>query len=194
MELYLVRHGETEDNELGVYSGRSDKDLSLKGTRNVKALKRDLKGIKFEGCFSSPSKRCLQTANILFKGDIKIDERLREMDFGIFEGLSYNTILERFQREVMEWNRDFINYKIPMGESLKELYNRVEDFITSLDKNDGKLLIVTHGGVIRCFLCYVFGDINFFYKFQVDPASLTIISIDKDFAFIKGLNIRPISF
>lgn len=192
VDLYLVRHGESEDNELGVYSGSSDCNLSLKGIANVKALKPYLKKIKFEKCISSPLKRCIQTANILFTGPFEIDERLREINFGIFEGLSYNSILERFQKEVMEWNKDFVNYKIPNGESLKDLYIRTEEFIKSLDMNNKKLLIVTHGGVIRCFLCYVFNDINLFYKFQVDPASITIISIHDDFTYIKALNVKSI--
>lgn len=190
MDLILVRHGETYDNFNNFYSGKSDCSLSEKGIVETKKLKPFIERYNINYCISSPLKRAIETANILFNGEINIDERIREMDFGIFEGLTYEEALEKYPVEVNSWNDDYINYKISEGESLIEVYERCTDFLEDIQKHKGNVLVVTHGGVIRCILSYVFGNPKFFFKFKVDNSSITILENSDEYYFLKGLNIK----
>ncbi|KRQ85929.1 Phosphoserine phosphatase 1 [Caloramator mitchellensis] len=190
MDLILVRHGETEDNLKGVYSGKSDGRLSKRGIEEIKMLKPIIDNFQIKTCITSPLKRAIETADILYDGEKIIDERIIEMNFGIFEGLKYEEALKQFPIEVNSWNDDFINYKIPEGESLLEVYRRCENFLNDIQKNSGNVLVISHGGVIRCILSCVFGNPEFFYKFKIDNASVSILEYSNGYYFLKGLNIK----
>ena len=88
MNLYVVRHGKTEWNKLGLVQGKTNIPLSDEGIKELEKAKEKLKDIKFDICFSSPLFRAIETA-IRLVGDITpitIDERLSERGCGILEG------------------------------------------------------------------------------------------------------------
>src|SRR5699024_2592975 len=104
------------------------------------------------------------------------DERIREYNFGVFAGLNYKEIEEKFPKEYKEWMgnpRDFI---VKEGESLSIVYKRVVEFLEEIIEKDENVLLVTHGGVIRLAFCWVFDNIDYFLKFKVDNSSINIIS------------------
>ena len=87
MNIYIVRHGQTDSNVLkNRYGGRVDVLLNDTGREEAKKLKRDLEGITFDRVYSSPLKRALETAQIISGNDIIIDERLIERSNGDLEG------------------------------------------------------------------------------------------------------------
>ena len=91
--LYLVRHGETDWNAEGRLLSFTDQPLSDRGERQAATLAGDLSGVRWDRAFSSPWVRARRTAEAVLAArpdapPLVVDDRLREMDFGPFEGWS----------------------------------------------------------------------------------------------------------
>jgi len=191
MDIVFVRHGKTKLNDLGCFIGNTDCDISEEGLKQAEKLKSYLGKISFDGVYVSPLKRAVQTAEVLIK-KYTLDDRLREMNFGVFEELSYEEIEQMYPDYLREWNEDYRKYRIPEGESLEDVFNRVEDFLDDIKNRHERVLVVTHGGIIRCALSLVLSSRELFYKFKVDHGSVSIVEFDGDFGFIKGIYNPPV--
>lgn len=149
LTICLVRHGETDYNKKGLVHGRINVVLNYNGRRQAFLLRDTIKEEKFDVCFSSPLIRAMQTAMILV-GDRTLickDERLTDRSQGLFEGHSskdYDTALF--------WNYP-LNSSLDGVEKVQDLFSRVRDFLSYLKENydNKKILIVSHGAVIRAF-------------------------------------------
>lgn len=188
MDIVFIRHGKTLLNEKNAYVGVTDTEISDKGKVKIKNLEKVLQGVQFDRVFSSPLKRAIQTTEIITNDDYVMDNRLKEMNFGIFEGLTYREICEKYTDESKRWEADYLNYKIPNGESLKEVFNRTEKFLNYLSGLKGRVLVVTHGGVIRCALSLVFNKPDYFFRFKILHGMMNVISIEDNYKYIKGIN------
>src|SRR5699024_5460305 len=126
MDIIFLRHGETEDNIKKVYSHK-EVSLSGKGKEEILKAKEKINNMSFEKVYVSPLKRAKETLELL---DLKAieDSRIEEYDFGIFAGKSYEEISKIYSKETKLWTEDYINYKIPKGESFKNFYLRVISF------------------------------------------------------------------
>jgi len=94
--LILIRHGMTDWNKEKKYCGRRDIPLSDEGKNQALKLSRKLKSVNFDGVYSSDKKRAIQTARIIFKGlRITKIKGLKELDFGVFEGLTHEEIMKK---------------------------------------------------------------------------------------------------
>lgn len=189
MNIIFVRHGSTNLNEKGVYCGVNDSELSEDGIMEINNIKKYIKKIKIDEAYTSSLKRAIQTTRLI-TDKYKIDSRLSEMNFGIFEGLSYDEIEKNYAEESKSWGKDTLNYKIPKGESLKDVFARTYEFIEDIKCNKGNVLVISHGGIIRCALSLVFQNYDYFYKFKVINGSASVISIEDGYMFIKGINCR----
>jgi alpha-ribazole phosphatase/probable phosphoglycerate mutase len=136
---YFV-HGTTTDNEEYISSGWKDVGLSSKGIEQSRELTSQIGNKKFDIVFCSDLKRAMDSAKISFKGlfPIKSDKRLRECNYGEFNGES-SSIVEPMQEE-------HISEKFSHGESYEDVKKRVKDFLSYLKKNyDWKnIAIVSH--------------------------------------------------
>lgn len=181
-EIYLLRHGDTEATEKGFFAGWSDVPLSPKGERRIRKLQQNLlKGVSFEKVFCSPLLRTLQTARLLVPdADVEIVPEIKERSFGSWEGKSWEELEKEHPVEVLEWKRDPLSFTPPGGESFREVLSRVSSFWHQLLKmENGRYLLVTHAGVIRCFLVKAM-DIEFASTFRVllDPGVLVKIGFN----------------
>ena len=92
MKIYVIRHGETDANKSGVLQGSSNWPLNEFGIQLAEITGTNMKGIKFDACFSSPLDRAKDTAKIVLKNsgnenvEIQYDDRIKEIDMGIYEG------------------------------------------------------------------------------------------------------------
>ena len=84
--IYIVRHGQTNDNVIGRYGGRIDTPLNQKGIKQAYELHEKLKNDKFDKVFVSPLQRAYQTADIICSNEKIKDERIIERDNGKLEG------------------------------------------------------------------------------------------------------------
>lgn len=155
MEIYLTRHSQTLWNVEKRLQGHLDSPLTQEGIDNALALKNHFNelSLTFHYIYSSPIPRAYQTAQILFEQQKIIpDERIREMNFGDFEGMKIEELLKN-NRELYSclWYAPEKFERIPNGESYDEVIKRVRSFLKELQNlpHDAKVMIVTHG---MCFV------------------------------------------
>ena len=185
----MIRHGESKDNVSKVF-GTYESPLSVKGIEQIKITKENLSEFDFNKVYYSPYTRTLETLEHLeLKGTP--DNRIGEYNFGIFSGKTNAMIEEEYPIEYGEWIDNPKDYIIREGESLRIVYHRVKEFLEEMIQQDEDVLLVTHAGVIRLALCWIFDDIDYFFRFKVDNGSINIISIDDGYKFIKKLNYSP---
>jgi alpha-ribazole phosphatase len=150
MEIYLVRHTRV-NNYQNICYGHCEIPLADSFREEVESLK-PLLPIYAGYYFSSPSARCLQLSLELNVMPV-VDARLKEMNFGDWEGREWNDLPAK---ELDPWMKDFVNNAPPGGESLKDLFARVQQFVAdNLSGKKGPAVILTHAGVIRCFYALV---------------------------------------
>lgn len=155
VRLILVRHGSTALSEQGRYQGRIDVSLTSRGIHEAEELGRRWNSMEIDALWSSDLRRARQTAAIAFPGQsTRLDPRLREIDFGEFDGRTYEQNREQFGQSFSDWLKDPASGKPPGGESLGELEARVASWLSEVagDREapgDRLHMAVTHGGVIR---------------------------------------------
>lgn len=185
MELYLVRHP-TPAIAKGICYGRSDIGLADGHHAEREALIKKLSNVQLSRLYSSPSIRCLQLAEALaaeahLSAPI-VDHRLMELDFGDWELQSWDD-LPRAYFDV--WVQDYVNLAPPNGESFAGMHRRVVAFLDEVSNTSANaVLVVTHGGVIRCLLAQALGlPLNHTFRFQLDFAGITRL-------FLSGAELR----
>ncbi|MCR4734147.1 MAG: histidine phosphatase family protein [Treponema sp.] len=163
MELYLVRHGKTDWNEQKRLQGNIDIHLNQAGKDSARELGKKLKDIEFDKIYSSPLSRALETAQLICASrniPIITDERLREISFGEYEGITYEEWTNPSSPYRFFFNEDVTKYNPPAkGESIDSLCARTKDFIQSeIEVLQGKcqrIMIVGHGALLAATLCYL---------------------------------------
>ncbi|MCK9595500.1 MAG: histidine phosphatase family protein [Candidatus Omnitrophica bacterium] len=177
--LYLIRHGITEWNQKGIYCGRIDVPLSKEGKLQATRLSRKLRSVRFDKIYSSSKKRALQTARIVF-GDSKIIRlaQLREVNFGVMEGLTYEQILKKYPAAYRKWFKSPYSNPMPKAENLNAFKNRIEKAINGIVKSnkDKTIAIVCHGGSISIFLTRILRNKKF-WEYIPSPATATIVDV-----------------
>lgn len=142
IELWLVRHGETDWNLNHLLQGWVNTPLNSTGRRQSRELAGRLRGRRFSGVWSSDLDRAVETAQLAY-GEPTRNMALRELDFGDIQGLSW----QRLPVELREKMIAFQDFAAPGGESHRQMEDRVLSFLCGLV--DGVHLVFTHGGVIR---------------------------------------------
>jgi len=155
MKIYVVRHGETECNKLGIFTG-PDEPLNDLGRAQAADMGKALEDKAFNAIYSSPFLRAHETAEIIMKhnklgGKIILDEKIREIDTGDYARLGI-TLAEAHARfkELQKQNPDVKSW--PNAEFGEKAFARVGAFLDDLKRNhkkDEKILIVCHGGIMR---------------------------------------------
>lgn len=182
MNIYFVRHGETDSNKDKLYYGKDDVKLNFKGIGQGKKVRKMLANIDFDNIYTSESIRTIEMAEIINHDNtsIKKDKRINEMDLGVFEGKNYKELQKQYPEELKCWSENWKEYAPPKGESYKEFYKRVESFMSEIkDKDCENLLIVTHSGVIRTVYCYILnGMLDSFWKFSSKNGDVSLIKYE----------------
>lgn len=140
MKIYFATHATTTDNEAKISSGWKDVELSELGIRQAEELKDIFKDIHIDLICCSDLKRAVDTAKIAFKDKIPtiIDKRLRELNYGDFNGEPAEIVGPMKIRKIKE--------PFPNGESYEQAIKRTHGFYKELKKNhsDKTVLIVGH--------------------------------------------------
>ena len=194
-KVILIRHGETEWSYQKRYCGFTDIELNEKGRQQARRLLKRLSKEKIHKVYSSDMKRTVQFAKIVFK-DLPVEELLdlREMNFGIFECLTYQDIMEKYPRVYGEWLGSPLDIIITQGEGLKILARRVRKALRRiLSQNSNKTVAVfTHGGPIRVILCDILRlDLKEIWQIELGLASISIIEFVKGRGRVHLLNDIP---
>ena len=195
LKLLLVRHGETDWNAQGRYQGHSDLPLNPKGFKQVQQLAERLLPLQIDFVFSSDLQRALQTAQILVTGretTIQTDPQLREMNFGLLEGVTFIEAMQRWPGMIEKWLQDH-NQPPQGGEPIDAFDQRVSRFYDVLRQNfDQKtVLIVAHGGPLRKIiqlLLQTAASSSPAWWINLDHASLSEFQVDPQTIIIDRLN------
>ena len=150
MEVFLIRHTIPDVGRGSIY-GRTDVGLAESFDTEKRPVIDKLPE-HIDIVVSSPSSRCTLLAREI-TGSYLEDKRLMELDFGLWEGKTWDTI-DRLESE--KWMIDFVNTAPPQGESLNQMNERVMSFWNELlQYSHPRIAIVTHAGVIRLILSAV---------------------------------------
>jgi broad specificity phosphatase PhoE len=152
--LLLIRHGAPHDDGRGRCYGSLDIGLSDLGRRQSKALAARLEHTPISVVVSSPRARAQETA-AAFGCDVRLDERLRELDFGELEGRPFEEI-EREQPDLYRrWMIEPTRVRFPGGEGFEDVRSRTAAAVAELvdaSPGNGAIAVVTHAGVVRAAL------------------------------------------
>ena len=150
MNLYVVRHGQTDWNKEGILLGNTDKELNEKGQEQAFQLKKELKRIKFDCVITSPLDRTKETAKIITdRNDIIEHINLKERNYGELEGTKPKNINKYWKVQDNLNDKNVEPIKIFLNRVFKEI-----DLITQEYKKCNNVLIVTHYGVIMAIDAY----------------------------------------
>ena len=157
IQLDVLRHGECQGGE--IFRGATDVALSDQGWSQMRQTAAGC-DLLWQRIVSSPLRRCREFAQELADSSglpLRIDEGWREMSFGDWEGQLRDELFQREGERIAAFYKDPENCAPPNGESAGQLQQRVvEAYQRALDESSGeRVLIVTHGGVIRALLTHV---------------------------------------
>jgi alpha-ribazole phosphatase len=158
--VLFIRHAETE--MAGRFCGHSDPDLNAQGRMQLTPLAHGLSGEPLDIVYSSDLRRASATARaIAAVREIPqvVRPALREIDFGQWEGLSWEQIEQMDPAYARKWMGRYPHLAAPSGESFQAFEARVlEEVKFLLDSNGGPIAVVTHGGVLRVVLRHLCGQ------------------------------------
>jgi 2,3-bisphosphoglycerate-dependent phosphoglycerate mutase len=151
-EIILVRHGETVWNEQGRMQGHHDSPLTEVGLRQARLVARRLKAVEFAALYSSDLGRAHQTARYIADDtghDIRMDARLRERCFGVFEGLTRAEIECRHPADYGMFASRDPAWVVPGGESAVAFRDRCVGCLAEIaTSHQGVVVVVSHGLVL----------------------------------------------
>lgn len=164
MNIFFVRHGQTEWNELGKFQGSKDSPLTSAGISQAEKLnlKFEQDNLKFEKVYASPLGRAYNTAKIIVGENYQIEaiDEFKEISVGEMEGIPFTRFQELFPNEYYNFfncpqNYDPTNIK---GESFSLLMDRVEEGLKKIvtsNPSHSNILVVTHGVTLKAICSFI---------------------------------------
>lgn len=153
--VYLIRHGESLGNRKRLILGSTDLGLTELGEAQAEATGKALADISFDAIYSSDLSRAMSTAmpHARLRGmSVVPDERLREMYFGDWEGISVDDAIAKYgEKFTVEWKEQFGIFRAPGGESTPELAERMYGALVDIASRHpgGRIIVASHAGAIR---------------------------------------------
>lgn len=161
-EIYLIRHGRTEYNKLGIWQGSGvDSSLDEEGRIQAGSFFQRYKDIDFDLLIHSELKRSKETVEPFFIKEIETLERstINEISWGKYEGYPHTQeSIDTYKSVTEAWSREEYEVGFPGGESASDLNRRLSEFINEIKKlTHKKILICSHGRAIRGLMCVMQG-------------------------------------
>jgi alpha-ribazole phosphatase len=182
VQLILIRHGVTDWNEQKKYIGSTDLSLSKKGIAQANALSKALKNEPLTAIYSSKFIRALHTAEIIREShnlEINILPGLNEIDFGKWEGLTFNQIDEDWPNFIERWLTGEGGLP-PQGEPTAVFKERVKDALNKIitQNYNGTVVVVAHAGTIKFIICHLLGlDFSEMWRMRLDSGAISKIDL-----------------
>ncbi len=180
--IILVRHGQTAWNTSEVFRGRIDIELDETGLKQAELLGEYLSQRELEAVYSSPLKRAVQTAEAIARHHgltVEIAPHLNDMDFGEWQGLSLQEVGNRFGELFQLWTSEPHRVRIPSGESLDDVRERVLTLVNRIvDTHKGTVVLVSHRVVNKVLICALLGlDSSHFWDIRLDTCGMTTFEL-----------------
>lgn len=193
--VLLARHGQTDWNHRYLFQGQSDLPLNDSGQAQASALAKRLATQSIQRLINSNLQRAFRTAEIIAAvhpdhPQAEVDPRLREIDYGRWDGLNEAGIEQVMPGEVQRWKHD-PSFAPSGGESIVAVMARLEGLVAELRAlpSDQTIVLVGHGGVFQVLLCLALDVLpRFWWPFRLSNASLSAVALHPQGATIQYLN------
>jgi broad specificity phosphatase PhoE len=205
--IILARHGETEWNAEEIFRGRVDVDLNETGIREAELLAEHLSYMTIAAVYSSPLKRALQTAEMIARHhdvEVEVSPQLIDLDYGEWQGLSHETVRDRYGQLYHEWLNSPQLVKMPAGESLGDVKNRAISLVEDITaKAEDTVVLVSHRVVHKVLICALLAlDSAHFWNIRIDTAGISVFAYEdgrfvltrhNDTSFLNPIHKAPLS-
>jgi alpha-ribazole phosphatase/probable phosphoglycerate mutase len=192
LRIALVRHGEADGSVRGRCCGSLDPPLSDEGRRQMRRASCLLQRLGVAATYASPRRRALDSAKALeMAAPLVVDDRLREIDFGLLEGLTYDEVADRYPDVWRDWMQAPVDVAFPQGERFDVFGARVELAVAGLTARHrgDAIVIVAHGGVNRLILARALGlDLRHMFRLQQTCGAVSLIDYYGDQAVVQVMN------
>ena len=187
MQIVLVRHGATDWNLEHRCQGASDRDLSEVGVRQAEAIAVLLRAEKLSAIYASDLKRARRTAEVIGQPHnlpVLIEEKIRELDHGKLEGLTFNEIKANYGDFLTRWRSEPAELQVPGGERLIDVAERAWSGLNQIVERHGHadtIVVVSHNFPIVGIVCRITGThLNSYRNFHLDPCGISRLQCNGD--------------
>jgi alpha-ribazole phosphatase len=196
--VWLIRHGEPLEGEISQRCyGSLDIGLSEQGRAQMRWVAEYLKDESISAIYTSPLSRALESARLIAPAatrPIEALEDLREIDFGDFEGLSYDEIASRFPDLFKQWMETPTEVRFPHGECFSQMHARVLEAFRKIhcEREDQTIAIVSHGGVNRILIAWALNmPGHSVFRLAQDFGAVSLMTFADGIPSIQLMNFRP---
>lgn len=193
LELYLIRHGQTDYSRENRFCGTSDPPLNAIGMRMAEAFADGYAHIAWDAIYASPRARTQQMAAPLARRtgrQVQLDDGLAEIAYGEWEGLRHEDVKAKSPEAYAYWSADVASRGTPGGETAFQVAARATPVLERVHAlEEGRLLVVSHKATIRILVCALLGmDVRLFRdrlshgvgavtKFEIKPYGAQLIQL-----------------
>lgn len=191
---YLIRHGEPEGAADGRYAGSWDVLLSARGRRQMHAVAAALAGADLLAVYCSDLARSRESAAIvasLHRREPRVEPALRERDFGVWEGLTWEEVRAQDPAGAARWAEDPLAFRPAGGEDLGDVERRVLPAFDRIASGHaaGAYAVVAHGGVNRVLLARILGlPRENLFRIAQDHAAVNVVTFFPGAPVLRALN------
>lgn len=189
--IILIRHGESETNIQKVFTGQLNAQLTPVGREQARLMARYLDKYKVDKLYVSSLQRAVDTAQPILERQncpMELRDELMEINSGLWQGLTFEQIAEKFPHTHMAWKTDIGNAEPDGGETIRQVYDRVTAFLQSvLDTPEETICLVCHATPIRLMESYIHtGSAEGAQQIRWAPnASVTVYTYDGAFHTVE---------
>lgn len=215
MRLIMIRHPKTEANERKLVYGRTDSLYSEAGKATIPGIVKELHDVKIDRIYSSPLTRTRLLAEAIAADHaaapgsgvetappIHMDERIIEMNFGVFENKTIAELEEEYPEAFRAYRENFNDAVVPEGESYRQVAERTVEFLKEIydrhEKHEEEtIVVVSHSLVIHAAIGYLMGmSLDDVWHFKTEPGTIVDFDWRYEYAMLQGMkgpfNVREV--
>ena len=186
MQIVLVRHGATDWNLEHRCQGSSDRELSEVGLQQAEQISALLRSENLAAIYASDLKRARRTAELISQPHslpVVIEDKIRELDHGKLEGLTFAEIRDNFGDFLIRWRNEPAELEVPGGERLADVAERAWqglERIVERHSHADNIVVVSHNFPIVGIVCRITGThLNNYRNFHLDPCGISRLHCDE---------------
>jgi len=183
LNIYLLRHAQSEGNKERRFFGVTHTPLSDKGKASLTKINAFLENKTFDKIYCSPLERCVDTAKLSFgnAADITIDPELIEINFGDWEGKHLKEVMQSDPDAWERYQNDWMNFSFPNGDTIKDYQAKVQAVVARIISEtdaEATIALVSHNGFIKAAMSYLMvGDNSLADRLSVQNATINWIEL-----------------
>jgi probable phosphoglycerate mutase len=192
--IILVRHGETDWNATGRIQGHNDTPLNAAGRQQARRAAQRLACEPVRALYSSDLARACETATIIGQPlglTVVTSPRLRERQYGAWEGLTAAEIQARYPEQYAEWRARSTDFAPPQGETRIQLLTRALAELQTIARRHVRevVVVVTHGGLCYVLINHILGRVDGDRReFTFGNASIHTLEVTEDRWSVISMN------